>query len=291
MSLPPQRPFHLEPTFPIEGSEIKRRIVKAKLLHPVTVGVGAGCLALALLLGAGVGGFIGLFGIGAFALVAWWQKQGTKIEAEVIQHMIQESNQAQDRKLAEIVGAYRRRGLYHYASALGKFMLVKKRIETELHQDGALTDDKQQVDRLVDQMCAAVCRQFARLTELDRDIAASLTGGTREHLNKLEAGRSEILERIMHAYNTMYETLKQVLQTPPHPSVSTATGSATTENKDSNLNEIVTQLKEENRINRAVRERLEIHATAPGDPDYQIFGDLADESAGQYSENDLLEPE
>jgi hypothetical protein len=284
--------FELNPTFPLELSEIKKRALNAKLLHPLTLGVGGACLGLALLLNAGVFGFVGLLGIGAVGLVAWWQQHAAPIEAKVIQDMIHESNQAQDRQLANVVAQYRQWGLHHYASALGKFFLVKQRIENELHDDGTLTENKKQIDRLIDHICGAVCRQFHKLTELDRSTAASLTSGSETKLNELDANRSEILERIMHAYNTMYETLEHVIQCPASgPTPPTLDPSITGNDKDANLDDVVSQLKEENRINRAVQERLEIRSASPEDPDYHAFDDSLSQPGDSAGESERLEAE
>ncbi|MEM7146279.1 MAG: hypothetical protein AAF591_14165 [Verrucomicrobiota bacterium] len=261
--------FQMAPTFPLEDAEIKRRIINAKLLHPVTLGVAFGCIGLTVLLKGSIVGLVFLGGLGFAGLVAWWKNHGAKLEAKVIQAMILESNQAQDRKLAGIVARYRRRRLYHYASALGKFIYLKKQIEQQLHQDGKLTSEKEQIDSLVDKICAAACRLFAKLTELDRAIAASLTSGTPEQMKALEKDRTEVLERIMHAYKTVHETFQHVtdaLVPPPLPDNGAGSGTTAT-----NVDDVIRQLEEENRINRAVRERLKIQAATPEDPDFGAF--------------------
>ncbi|MEM8955529.1 MAG: hypothetical protein AAGD22_15350 [Verrucomicrobiota bacterium] len=259
----------MAPTFPLEDAEIKRRVMTARLLHPLTVGVGLGCVALALFLRGGIFGFLALAAIGVAGLAAWWKNHGARLEAKVIQAMILESNEAQDRKLAGIVARYRRLRLYHYASALGKFILLKKQIEKELHKDEILTEDKKQIDSLVDQICAAVCRQFAKLSELDRATAATLTSGDSTQLKTLEKTRTEVLERIMHAYNTVHETYQHLSHTSTPPPLAHAQATNTTTSAD--VDKIISQLEDENRINRAVRERLKILPPLPEDADFGIF--------------------
>ena len=83
---------------------------------------------------------------------------------------------------------------------------IKKRIEKELHKDGTLTKDKEQIDRLVDNVCSAVCRHFHKARELDGQLGNVLTSRNKRDLTKLEKARAEVLNQILHAYNTMHET-------------------------------------------------------------------------------------
>jgi hypothetical protein len=75
----------------------------------------------------------------------------------------------------------------------------------------------------------------------------------------------------------MYETLKHVLEVP-HPLAVPDSPATSHRNPDSNLNDIVAQLKEENRINRAVQKRLDIPPATPEDPVYDAFIESADSS-------------
>lgn len=200
--------FQLKPTFPIDGVEIQRRVMKALVTHPLNWGVGLACIAIPLL--AQAGAFLTLLAIGggAAGLLQYWKAHLKDIEANVIREMIDESNREQNRALTEAMTAFRREGFAHYASALGRFLLLKQRIETLLHRDGKLTPDREAIDRLGDQVCAAACRQFDRIKELDREIAFCVTSQDKSRMTSLINDRAELLSKIQQAYSVLYDTLE-----------------------------------------------------------------------------------
>ena len=264
----------LKPTFPLNKTEISERSRKVKLSHPLTwISFGGGAilpfLVTSNLPAAIFGAFIGL-GIAGVAMSAFWQGRHARIEAQVVEEMISESNAEQDRKLSKIVAQYRSRGLHQYAAALGKFLLLKKGIEKRLHPDGKVTQTSEQIERLVDTLCASVCREFDKVSLLDTRLGDVLISGNTKALEKLQSERTQVLESIMTAYATLYQSLESVV-------VYDNSGELVPEIKtgqpqqETNLEDTVESLKAEIEMARRIRDRLSIPEADENDADFEVF--------------------
>lgn len=266
----------LKPTFPLDEAEISRRSFWKKAQHPVSWGLLGLSLTAGVAMQSGLWPVVILMTAGVFGVQWFWRTRSRKVQAEVIQEMIAESNCEQDLKLSGIVRSYRARGLHHYAAALGKFLLLKQHIEERLHsgRDGhAIAPMVEQVEKLVDSVCGAVCREFHAAASLDGELAEVLTSRDQSKLDRLQGNRTEVLEAIMHAYETLYESLAAILDLETaREAAAPDLAAATRRHLDMpELKDVVEKLREENCLARRVRERLEISAAERSDPDFGIF--------------------
>ena len=268
--------FVLKPTFPLDEAEIERRSFWRKASHPISWGLLGLCLAGGIMLQSGIWPVVGLLTGGIFGVQWFWKNRGGEVVAEVIQEMVAESNLAQDYKLSGIIQSYRRRGLYHYAAALGKFLLLKQHIEKRLHtgrEGQPVTPTIEQVEKLVDHVCGAVCREFHKAASLDGELAEVLTSRDKSKLERLQQDRSEVLEAIMHAYEALYESLASILDLEAAREANAPDlKEQTRQHLDQpDLNDVVEKLREESRLARRVRERLAISEAGRDEPDYGVF--------------------
>ena len=269
----------LKPTFPLNKAEISERSRKVKLSHPLTWLSFGGAAILPFLvtsnLPAAIFGALVCLGIAEVAMSAFWQGRHARIEAQVVEEMISESNAEQDRKLSKIVAQYRSRGLHQYAAALGKFLLLKKGIEKRLHPDGKVTQTSEQIERLVDTLCASVCREFDKVSLLDTRLGDVLISGNTEALEKLQSERTQVLESIMTAYATLYQSLESVVAYDNSgelvPEIKTGQPQ-----QETNLEDTVESLKAEIEMARRIRDRLSIPEADENDADFEVFDQEAE---------------
>ncbi|MCB1233587.1 MAG: hypothetical protein KDM91_00785 [Verrucomicrobiae bacterium] len=264
----------LRPTFPLDEAAIERRVFQRKAKHPATGTLLLLALLAPLVLKGGLIAFVLSMTLGIGGAFWFWQKRGAGLLAKVIEEMIAESNREQDRQLGQIVRSYRVRGFHHYAAALGKFLLLKQHIEERLHAGGGpVTPTREQVEKLVDGICAAVCREIHKAALLDGELAEVLTSRDRSRLAELQGKRTEVLEAVMHAYETLYDSLAAILDLEIAHELQAP---ALSEEKralldEPSLNDVVARLREENRLAQRVRERLAIGGADPRDPDFEVF--------------------
>jgi len=266
----------LKPTFPLDEAEINRRSFYRKVEHPVSWGIPLLCLAGGIALQNGLWPVILLLTGGLFGVNWFWRQRTREVTAEVIEGMIAESNRAQDQKLSGIIRSYRARGLHHYATALGKFLLLKQHIEERLHAGRtgeAISPTVEQVEKLVDNVCGAVCREIHKAASLDGELGEVLTSRDKTRLKTLQRNRDEVLESIMHAYETLYEALAAILDLEAAREATAPDLEASTRKHldPPDLTDVLEKLQEENRLARRVRERLAIPPASQGEPDYGMF--------------------
>ena len=279
--MPASSQIVLKPTFPLDEAEINRRSLWRKVEHPVSWGIPLVCLAAGIALQSGLWPVVLLLTGGIFGVNWFWKHRSREVMAEVIEGMIAESNRTQDQKLSGIIRSYRARGLHHYATALGKFLLLKQHIEKRLHAGRAsegITPTVEQVEKLVDNVCGAVCREFHKAASLDGELGDVLTSRDRSRLEALQKSRDEVLEAIMHAYETLYEALAAILDLESAREATAPDLEASTRQHLDvpDLKDVLEKLQEENRLARRVRERLEIPAASRGEPDFGIFSQELD---------------
>lgn len=262
--------FALKPTFPLDGNRIRLRTKFAVLCHPVTWGTGALCLSLAVLGGSALAS-VPLLAAGLTGVLAYWSNNLAEVKARVVRGLIAESNTKQDKQLAKVVEQFRTRGFAHYAMALGQFLLLKQRIEREVHAGGTPTPQGEHIDSLVDQIASAACRQFYHLSRIDEKISRAITSTDTEALRTLEAEHADVLLRIQQSYLTIYESLEALLRV--RDATTRASGPAPETPRcctsDSDFERVIKDLQEETERARNVHDRL--LAIADEDEQYAEF--------------------
>lgn len=207
-------PFQLEPTFPLDARAIQARVRVAKMTDPLSWGIAAGTLLLGV--AGGSLGFAVMVPLGMAALWHHWKKIHKRVEASVIDGMISESNRNQDARLNERIRSLRNDGHYPYASALGRFLLLKQRVEDNLHKDQQLTLSDRKMDNAVDEITELACNHFDRLIEIDEKVADALTSQNRDAISNLEQERTRILLQIQQAYGSVYRSLNTLISSENH---------------------------------------------------------------------------
>ena len=202
--------FQLTPTFPLDQQEIGRR-KWAHIFKSPKLLVSASCALIV----EGISRLRIPFISAACnrlgrALSLRWRTQDAELTAAVIQEMMRLSNNAQDQELQRITRALRSDGYHQYAISVGKFLLLKQRIERELHADGQVSRRNQEVETLVDSLCAAVCEHIQQLTSIDARLAEALTSAEDGLLTSLMSSEQTCHRRIRHAYGTLSETAKRL---------------------------------------------------------------------------------
>ena len=244
--------FHVDPTFPIDAQRIRRRKILHVIKSPIT---SAGIIAALLgtvFMGWRMPGLLGLMGAAAAGLTAFWKSRSASLESLAIHDLVRESNVEQDTELLRVITHLRQRGHHQYAISLGKFLMIKQRIEHDLHQDGSLTPKKKEIESLVDSLCAAICDELTQATNVDQRVAKVLTSGDRQELDKLNEERMFFYDRIMRAYDSLYQTHARL-----HFILSP--GMATTDVQEATdvLDALIEQLREENHVAERVQDELD----------------------------------
>lgn len=238
-------------TFPLDRSRIRKEKWKAALGSPITWAPLLPAVGAFVFLGLpwwGLG--LALFAIGG-GLAYYWRGEGKKIEARLIREMIAESNDAQDRELAQSLLALREGGHEVHAEKLLVVLGRKRLIEEELHRDGAeLTPQKEEVEQLIDTLAFGVRDQLNKLVTMEAELARPVyqTDDTASAnlIARIEEGR----EQINRATQTIDDTLRN-LNTILNPVGDTTHLGAAPE-----LDRVIERLQEESAIAKRVRERL-----------------------------------
>ena len=251
--------FRLKPTFPLDENRVRRRKLKLVFSSPVTGLTYLGALIVGGLFKTGGAGFGGLLAAATGGLFAYWQTKNEELESKAIAELIQESNLAQDNELLRITDVLRREGHHPYANSLGRFVLLKQRIESQLHADGQVTRKEREIEVLVDSICAGVCDELTELVTLDRQLAGVLTSGDQAELESLTQRQRDCHHRVMHAYATMSQTADQI-----HDMLRPSAQPATKRDEESKILErLIEELREENEIAGRVQERMRDEGLAP----------------------------
>ncbi len=272
----------LKPTFPLDESEIGRRALSKQVNHPVSWVTLGTCLAAGIAIQNGIWPVVLLTAAGAVGVAFYWLQRAGSVEAEVIEEMVAESNRDQDAKLSRIIDSYRRRGMPHFAAALGKFLFLKQRIEGRLYdrREGAtITPTEEKVETLVDTLCGVVCHEFHKAASLDRELADVLTSRDRSRLHRLQETRTALLEAVMHDYETLHESLAALLELDTaREALASDLGTEAERPLDTaNLDDVVEELREEARLARRVRDRLKADGAEKRYRDFGVFSSELDE--------------
>ncbi len=244
--------FKLKPTFPLDENQIRLRKLKYVLKSPLTGIALIGALILGKLAGFEEFGMTAVFGAAAAGLFGHWKKKNAQLENMAISELVHESNLAQDCELLRIATLLRTQGHTQYSNSLGRFALLKQRIEDRLHQDGQITEKKKEIEILVDKICAGVCDELTELAMLEKQLTDVLTSGDRGELESLTEWQTACHNRIMHAYSTISETASQI-DTMLAPSVQPV---EIRREESKILDRLIEELKEENEVSTRVHERM-----------------------------------
>jgi hypothetical protein len=222
-------------TFPLDQGAITRQALSRVMTDPITwvplVPVVAAyavfdvpaLIALAL-------GLVVLGGVAAF-----WRKQWSSITDELRRKAIVDHNRAQDAILKAAADELHLGGAPSYAHKLKQFLAVKSQVEQRLHEDGALTPQKMQLEQLVDSLCFGVRDQLAAL---------ALKEQRREPVDRAAA-----LAQVVAAFETLQSTVADL-------DIILGPGEAPAGAASATLEEVTRRLREEAEIARRVQARL-----------------------------------
>jgi len=181
-----------------------------------------------------------------------WNEMEEELTARVVRQLVNESNVSQDEEIRKLMRNLNGVGKWQYAISLGKILLLKQRIESDLHRGSKLTERKKEVEILVDSMCNEVCQEIFDIAQLNDQLSEILTSGDQGRLDELTDRVSTGHTRIMRAYATLSgtsEKLTDVLEPgTERPDV--------TQRKKSELDRLIEVLREENEVSQAVQQRM-----------------------------------
>jgi hypothetical protein len=230
----------LRSTFPLDESAIRRQALRTAVMHPITWGPLALMLVTCVLLGLpALVTFVFLAMVLGGASI-YWRQQWEGLTGPLRRELIDEHNRVQDETLRAAVHELRRWGAVAYADKLEQCSLMKRQIEQRMHDGGAVTAQKIQIEQLLDALCFGVRDQLTALA-------------AKERIGE-PADRAAILAQVDAAFETLQTTADEI-DTIVGPSALPANS-----NRPS-LDEITQRLREEAEIARRVQARLrDLHA-------------------------------
>ncbi|WP_035615534.1 hypothetical protein [Haloferula sp. BvORR071] len=193
---------------------------------------------------AGVFGFGLLLIVAVFALGKYWRKQAAKVDAASLRDLINESNAVQDAELRRIIGHLEAKGLPQYALCLGRFLLLKQRIEKDIYRAQHLSLFAQEVEKGVDGICSEVCREITRIRDREEQLGEILTSRDPAKLERLESARRESHAAMLHAYTSIYQVHAEILGLGPDASFQAQAATAE-DQPGKRLQEILSGLSDE----------------------------------------------
>lgn len=268
--------LQLEPTFPLDEKEIKKRVRRETVDRLFRLGLGG--VSASMWLGGVVffwfGGEAGItscaLGLAATAyglLHYAVRRDYNSVEARIISAMVSEHNRAQDQQLEEVATRLREGGFHGYSSALGKFILLKRHIDSNLHKADTPSHSNQEIDNLIDRICSLTCKHLSRLGKLDQEIVEALTDKIDERLKNLNHERAQILIHVKRAYVTMYECLDSLLN---HKASSAVLNKPPQMNPDAEnlaaMDKAIHKLENENDLIQRIDQRVRTELTLPTEP-------------------------
>lgn len=240
----PSTLFSVAPTFPMDDARIRDRSREVILRSPATWLPLLAAGTAGILLDGGLTGFVLLVGATVGLVRRYWKKRQSALDAASLNQLIGESNAAQDQELKRIINSLEERGLPQYALCLGRFLLLKQKIESSLHCGPHLAVFAQEVEKGVDGICAEVCREITGIRARETQLGDVLTSRDPERLELLESTRRESHAAILHAYTALYQVHAEILGLASHPAAVTAPSHGI-EPPGSRLQEILGGLRDE----------------------------------------------
>lgn len=239
-------PVALEPTFPIDVKEVER-LREAMMLESPKF------LVWQLLAQLG----------SRFTLLSRFSNSWAEIEPElsqaVVEHVIKQSNAAQNYVVHSLIQILRDRGNPEKADLLCRFLNAKQNIEHALKTNRRLATQRADVETLVDSIIQEVCNEIFLLSDLQADLDEAVTSivpTEEEREQRVESLTRRVTEsriRIGKAFETIHETEKQTtFQQPPRPKTPEAN-----ENEHAVLDRLIEALREENTLSKTVNERMQ----------------------------------
>ena len=192
---------------------------------------------------------LGLAGTG---VAYYWRQRRAELDVEIAQKLVKEHNHDQNDALYKRSKRFKKLGCGHCYATMGKFVRLKKKIESHIHEHDPVTQTEQEVESLVDRLCFEVADELediAKLRELFRRKRLP-----KERYRELKGHEKELHERVAHAYDTLKDTYRD-LGTILDPFKVDAP-------KQSALDDTIHRLKEEAAIAKRVRARVEADTLA-----------------------------
>ena len=142
-----------------------------------------------------------------------WSELQPEIDNAVIEHVIKQSNDAQDEVIRTLIRALRKSKWDVNASRLQEVLWTKQRVELALKDNKKLATQRADIEILVDSLVQELCNETLELAELQSNMA-KVTG---PELNRLNEKIEEAQARMDRAVATLLETEKQVTVKHTHP--------------------------------------------------------------------------
>lgn len=251
----PSTLFRVAPTFPIDDDRIRMRRRAKIACSPWTLGGVAVATLLGIVAQAGVPGFIALYALAAFGLRWYWGKRRPGLDADSLREVIAESNVEQDREMSRIIRELDGQHFPQYAVCLARFLLLKQKIEKELHKGPCGSLHAEEIEKRVDGVCAEVCREITQVIERERGRGEVLTSRSDVSLERLEAAQRQSHASILHAYTTLYQTHAELINLES-VTLPREVGPPPVPASEKRLNQLVGELEEEAAFIARTRERI-----------------------------------
>jgi len=188
-------------TFPLPAEEIRREKLRAMLRSPLI------WIPMVLMLGVGIWQkwdwvVILLVEVAVFFLMAFlWFARSEGANDKIAGRVVKRSNARQNEALVARIEVLKNSGHGHYAVTLSKYLELKKQIEAQLEEGGEMSDQRRDIEKLVDGLCLGVAEQFEAVIEVEKALMDSS-----EHSAKLEEDRKAMLAQIIEGYKTLRKT-------------------------------------------------------------------------------------
>jgi len=191
-----------------------------------------------------------------------WSKIEPKLSEAVVEHVIKQSNAAQNYVVHSLIQVLQESQHPEYADTLRHFLQCKQSIEYALQTNRRLEPQRADVETLVDSIMQEVCNELSLLTDLETALPDAMTktfanpDARDAYIANLKSRISESQERIGRAYDTIQDTEKQTtFKQPPAPeNVSDIPESVV-------LDKLIDALREENDVAKTVNDRMQAELT------------------------------
>lgn len=227
---------NLRSTFPLDETAITRAALGQVFADPITWVPLLPVVAAYTIFSVPEPVCFGLGGLVVAGLAGYWRLRWHGIEEGLRRAMIREHNEAQNSALQESATLMRGNGAGAEAEQMEKFIELKAKVERRLHGGGLLTEQRMQLDQLVDSLCFGVRDQLCALAGLER--------------SEIPVLRANAQSQVAAAFTTLTATVEE-LDTILGPSAPALTS------PDASLEEVMRRLREEAEIARRVQARLQ----------------------------------
>lgn len=242
-SAPPRKrkPVKLKPTYPLDVDQIRELKQLALCDSPKL-------LVWQLLAQLG----------SRFTLLSRFAESWSEIEPKlcdaVVEHVVKQSNIAQNQVIRCLIDVLRDRQRNEYAEMLKEFLRAKQSIELALKTNRSLNAQRADVETIVDSILQEVCNELFLLIDMESELtrlqgANASTEIVDEFQSKIEISK----ERIAKAHETLRETEKQT--TCRQPTHSVESDEPTFPESDV-LDKLIDALRDENEFAKNLNDRI-----------------------------------